>query len=433
MTSLLRNFRHKEPVDHRNERRLIIRLLDHWRQLRGERAYPTRDAFDVGAVEGFSENGFLLEFNKDDIDPVFRYVGGVLATDSGAQLVGKPVSEVPRHTLLTQVTDHYLQVLAHKSPIAFEAEYVNADGDDVLYRSMLLPMSSDGETVDWIVGVINHKLVEPERDRTPAASDPVSAPASRSEPSAAAPLVPPLPNLAMSLTDCRVLAGEAEAADTRSRSALYRALEAAYGFFFECEANREAYVELLAGVGLKVQTRAPFTPIVKLIFGVDYDKTRISEYATALAHARRHNQIAITVKDFIESHPGGIKGCVAAERAARRAERGDDGDSLVQARDALRRLTAIADVPGVAVPDTGGGGDTGSDEFVLLLGRRSSEGNGRVQVLRVLEEKPATVDAAVRRAAKALSGADQTASSTPPSSPARPGVPGADTPPDAAD
>jgi hypothetical protein len=33
--------------------------------------------------------------------------------------------------------------------------------------------------------------------------------------------------------------------------------------------------------------RAPYLPFVKLVFGTEYDKTRLTEYATALAHARR--------------------------------------------------------------------------------------------------------------------------------------------------
>ena len=32
---------------------------------------------------------------------------------------------------------------------------------------------------------------------------------------------------------------------------------------------------------------APMTPVVKLVFGADYDKTRLTEYATALTHAQR--------------------------------------------------------------------------------------------------------------------------------------------------
>ena len=44
----------------------------------------------------------------------------------------------------------------------------------------------------------------------------------------------------------------------------------------------EEYNELIEDSGLTVQDRAPMTPIVKLVFGHDYDKTRLTEYAAVL-------------------------------------------------------------------------------------------------------------------------------------------------------
>ena len=150
-----------------------------------------------------------------------------------------------------------------------------------------------------------------------------------------------------------------------------------------------------------MQARAPFTPIVKLVFGVTYDKTRLSEYATALAYAKRNNQIEITVRNFIETQAGGIKGCVAAERAARRAELGTGPDQLELARRKLRELPPLAEL---ILPETNDLVEL-SDEFVLVLGRRVDDDSGKVQLLRLLDEPTALVDAVVKRAAKTLAGA----------------------------
>ena len=46
-------------------------------------------------------------------------------------------------------------------------------------------------------------------------------------------------------------------------------------------------LKLIADAGLVVQERAPMTPVVKLVFGPDYDKTRLTEYAAVLSHAHR--------------------------------------------------------------------------------------------------------------------------------------------------
>ncbi len=56
-----------------------------------------------------------------------------------------------------RITDHYMQILANQAPIGFEAEFVNQRGATILYRGILLPFSSDDDTIDFIYGVINWK------------------------------------------------------------------------------------------------------------------------------------------------------------------------------------------------------------------------------------------------------------------------------------
>src|SRR3546814_8031122 len=52
-----------------------------------------------------------------------------------------------------------MQILANQAPIGFEAEFVNQGDVTILYRGILLPFSSDNETIDFIYGVINWKEV----------------------------------------------------------------------------------------------------------------------------------------------------------------------------------------------------------------------------------------------------------------------------------
>ena len=71
---------------------------------------------------------------------------------------------------------------------------------------------------------------------------------------------------------------------------------------------------------MKAQARAPMTPIVKLVFGIDYDKARLTEFAAALSYAQRQDIAPGDFQEFIEKQPGGLKALVAAERQARRPE-----------------------------------------------------------------------------------------------------------------
>ncbi|WP_201362803.1 hypothetical protein, partial [Escherichia coli] len=61
------------------------------------------------------------------------------------------------------LTDHYLQIIANRAPIGFEAEFVSTRGFNTMYRGILMPFSSDEDSIDFIYGVINWKeLVDAE-------------------------------------------------------------------------------------------------------------------------------------------------------------------------------------------------------------------------------------------------------------------------------
>ena len=64
---------------------------------------------------------------------------------------------MPSRSLLSRLTDHYMQIIANRAPVGFEAEFVNQRGRSICYRGILMPFSSDGDTIDFIYGVINWK------------------------------------------------------------------------------------------------------------------------------------------------------------------------------------------------------------------------------------------------------------------------------------
>jgi hypothetical protein len=172
-------------------------------------------------------------------------------------------------------------------------------------------------------------------------------------------------------------------ADDRTRSALYRALSRAYDFALAAEREPEDYAELLEESGVKAQARAPMTPIVKLVFGVDYDKSRLTEFAAALSYARRQDvEVGVFFK-FIEDQAGGLKALVAAERQARKPEPKTDTQTAL-ARAKAREAKPIA-------LDT----ISSDSEFALVLARRCADGG--VEPIALVEDE-AMIERAIRRA-----------------------------------
>jgi hypothetical protein len=394
-----------------DERRMHVRAYNHWVSLLRHRAYPSIEDLDPENIADFGPNSVLLDFTRGIEDPVIRYLGAALREECGVNASIVRVAEVPNRSLLSRLTDHYLQIIANRAPIGFEAEFVGQRGHNTLYRGILMPFSSDEERIDFIYGVINwkemldaesearlHAEIEQSRRQAPElantapiwADGPSRGLTAAPAPAAATPFVcDDETGLADRLMLARESAAAARASDTRSRAALYRALARAYDFAVAADEAPEAYAELLDDAGLTAQARAPMTPAVKLVFGADYDKTRLTEFAAVLSHARRLAVPQGGLDAFLEVAPGGIKGIVQAERACRRPApvAASPADRIARAAAELRARPPLARVA-LASP--------GEGDFTVLLARRSGD---TLEVVADLGADAALTERAIRRAA----------------------------------
>jgi hypothetical protein len=420
-----------------DERRMHVRAYNHWVSLLRGRDFPAIEDLEPGDVEDFAGHSVLLDFTCGRDDPAIPYVGNAIRDECGLDDDVRTIADVPSRSLLSRLTDHYMQIIANRAPVGFEAEFENPAGAAICYRGILMPFSSNGEEIDFIYGVINWKRVdahapaidvpvelprveftEPEvgrdeeqplepahgaeiepTDLSAAAESPEEGPAaephvpfswedgpSGDEDVFAAPerLLDADAGLADRLWAARETAESVKAGEGRSRAALYKALSLAYDFALAAQANPEEYAELLEESGVKAQARAPMTPIVKLVFGIDYDKARLTEFAAALSFAHRQELPAGELQSFIEQHAGGLKALVAAERQARRPDAKPDTKSE-SARAKLRAAPAISldDVPA-------------DEEFAVVITRRGPD--GRHEPVALVADA-ALVERAIRRIA----------------------------------
>lgn len=555
-----------------DERRMQVRAYNHWASLLGERNFPSIEELEPENLPDFGPFSVLLDFSTGIEDPAVQYLGKELAQECGAEGLISKLSDVPSRSLLSRITDHYLQILANQAPIGFEAEFINQRGATIMYRGILLPFSSDGDTIDFIYGVINWKEVadqdaadellleidqaleasgeepvedEPvKRDAEPVAewadgpsaedsdegdddvrtleidsnheifdplnqpepafgeymldgddveeeedeanydfaslSDHVSAPAKKvqaldlddfeqiaddevddvsfgpidtfgelapgSEDEVDAPigLTPPevsfdidgfdtddfepkaddadearkddtpvswqeavesdaandtleafaadLPQdagLYDYLASAREAAQTAQESEDRSRKALYDAVSHAFDFSVAADEAPEDYAELLEDYGLTAQARAPMTPIVKLVFGAGYDKTRLTEYAAVLSYARRVGIAKGGLAEYLSEADGGLKGVVNAERRWRKEQAGKDVEPDNEVRSSLAKKLRSLDPQDLSDIDSNGG------EFGLVMIRRTEDGH--VVVLGESEQDIPLIERAARK------------------------------------
>lgn len=172
------------------------------------------------------------------------------------------------------------------------------------------------------------------------------------------------------LAEARAFANDYGAMNLRTRQALYAALGRTYDITLYAGSQPGTYARLIEEAGLTVQDRAPYTPIIKLVFGADYDRTRIAEFAAAIGYGRRKNLPVGSFPGFLEAFNGGLKAVVGLERLLRK---GDDdchpGITPNEARPAIaRKLRAVSPLSWTDLPSQG-------DEFTLLVARRLPDGS----------------------------------------------------------
>jgi len=106
------------------------------------------------------------------------------------------------------------------------------------------------------------------------------------------------------LNDVRGKADEARLAKLASNTALYDGLSAAYDFALDAEDAPEEYLKLVEAQGLKIQLRAPMTPVVKLAFDGLCDEATIGQLEAVLAWALEHNLPRGSLAERIQSEGG---------------------------------------------------------------------------------------------------------------------------------
>jgi len=405
------------PAVGNDERRMQVRAYNFWASELADRHYPDIARLDPARAGDFAAYGVLLDFTLGTENPRIAFLGEKLAAECGAEgSVIEWLSDVPSRSLLSRITDHYMQILANQAPIGFEAEFINQRGATILYRGILLPYSSDGSVIDYIYGVINWKELadqqtadellleidqvlevaaaiprrrEPnpiadwadgpgvldldeaeiaefdELDNGPGFTDLRATPGSRRDQA-----IDQTRSLGEWLAIARDQAASALEREDRSRSALYEAIGRAWDFALAAADAPQEFAELLDEAGLAVQDRAPMTPVVKLVFGADYDKTRLTEYASALGHARRIGLARGALAAYLRTADGGLKGVVATERRFRREDAGTPPRPVRdQPRIAIARRLRRLDPRSLAeVPDHG-------PEFALVMVRRTEAGD----------------------------------------------------------
>jgi len=138
------------PINHPQ----LAQLYRYWDRKRGDRAMPSRRDILPEELGGLLGNLFMVDVVRDGGEPRFRYrlVGTALTAIMDQELTGKFIDQMP-FLYRKFALPAYREILragrpTYKETNAFEGWLV------IRYKRLLLPLSSDGEQVDIVLGGI---------------------------------------------------------------------------------------------------------------------------------------------------------------------------------------------------------------------------------------------------------------------------------------
>lgn len=126
-------------------------LYRDWDARRGGRPVPTRADFDPLELRYILGSLSLIDVLRDPLRFMFRLHASQNAARLGADLTGKELAEMPATANPASVRAHYERVVASRAPQVQRRVGTHADGIKWEYEVLVLPLSTDGATIDMLM------------------------------------------------------------------------------------------------------------------------------------------------------------------------------------------------------------------------------------------------------------------------------------------
>lgn len=148
------------------ERRLVLRLMAYWDDIRADDEYPAYTKINSEDLGDDWPHCFTLSVGSPPIASRFEHLGEIYRPGLPERGV-ETLADCPHGTLLHAAT-HYIDRVLHKRVPVSLGGHAHLGPDSVLYRSILLPLSTDGHTIDYLLGGCNFRAVAGNEGATPA-------------------------------------------------------------------------------------------------------------------------------------------------------------------------------------------------------------------------------------------------------------------------
>ena len=130
---------------------VLRQLFDYWAKKKGGRIAPARGEIDPGEIRALLPNVFLVERVGEPPRYRYRLVGTTVVKEFGEEITGRYLDEVDFDFVTSRVVSEYDRAAKERRPIASKWSYTKQSGRQLTYERLILPLSSNGRTVDMFL------------------------------------------------------------------------------------------------------------------------------------------------------------------------------------------------------------------------------------------------------------------------------------------
>jgi hypothetical protein len=122
--------------------------------MRGDRLFASLADINIQEILELWHFSFTIDVQHDE--HFFQYFGPELATVFGQDYTGEHMAYASNDITVDNTIGFYPKVIKNREP-ALEAASFFSEGFEIKYRSIIVPLSSDGVNIDYVLGTTNYK------------------------------------------------------------------------------------------------------------------------------------------------------------------------------------------------------------------------------------------------------------------------------------
>lgn len=142
------------------ERRVSCQALYYWTTLQKDGNLPNPDKVDFNDVPEISNNLFLMATGNGGGKFIIQKCGDLLTETCGENPLGRTLLNAFPEPLNESAVECCFSAVAAKQPMLNFGTIILENNDEIEYRMIMMPLTTDDASVDHLLGALSFKVVE---------------------------------------------------------------------------------------------------------------------------------------------------------------------------------------------------------------------------------------------------------------------------------